>query len=166
MHRRICMLFIPLVAALVLAPLKGDAEEAKPVTRFAAFDVFVDSKTEALVAYQVEVTFDKARVKIVGVEGGAPAGWQSAPYYDRKGMESGVLVLGAFTPDDAQSTTGRVRVARLHLEIQGAGTPALAIRVVTAAKPGGTRIPAQAQLQEPAAEAETEKKESPATTRV
>lgn len=130
---------------LVAPPLAAAAERVS----FRPLDIVVNSGNESLAAYQVEVTYDNSRVKIVGVEGGGAKGWNPAPYYDGRGMTAGRIVIAAFVADDKHATTGRTRVARLHLRVEGEGDPELSIRLVTAARPGGERIEAEVGLVEP-----------------
>lgn len=125
------------------------ADEVGPGTgekdiRFQAMDIFIDSKTEALAAFQVDVRYEKDRVKIVSLEGGETESYQEPPYFDPKGMEHGRIILAGFTLDDPPK--GETRVARLHLRIQGEMMPDLTIWVMTAARPGGERIAAKARL--------------------
>ncbi|HOX08103.1 MAG TPA: hypothetical protein PK280_17030 [Planctomycetota bacterium] len=138
-----------LLAALALLPLgaalaAGEAAARPTTSSFRAVDVWVDSGTERLAAYQVEVTYDAARVRIVGVEGGEPAGFRDAPWFDEAGKTGGRIVLAAFVPQDSQAVNGARRVARLHLQVEGDAAPALTVKLVAAAKPGGERIKAGA----------------------
>src|SRR5690349_2141577 len=84
------------------------AQETAPAAgaRFLVMDVWVDSGTEALAAYQVEIAARGAGsdaagtnrpVRIVGVEGGEAAAFRSAPYYDPAAMQQERVVLGAFS---------------------------------------------------------------------
>ncbi|MBN1674548.1 MAG: hypothetical protein JXR37_26100 [Kiritimatiellae bacterium] len=105
---------------------------------FRPFDLWVDAGGEQLAAYQVELAYDKAQVRIVGLEGGEGV-YKNPPYFDRAGFEGGRIVVAAFTtsPDTPK---GKVRVARIHLAVHGAADPKINMRLVTAAKPGGERI--------------------------
>jgi hypothetical protein len=121
---------------LLLLSSTVQAEPEKPVT-FDATDVWIDSGTESLAAYQVEIRYDATVAGIVGVEGGETAAFNSAPFYDPAGMEGGHIIVAAFTADDANAPTGRVRVARIHWRTEGNQSTAVTIRLVTAAKVGG-----------------------------
>ena len=114
--------------------------------RFRPLDIIIDSGEEALAAYQIEVTYDGSRVKIVGIEGGEAEGFHAAPYYDRKGMTAGRIVIAAFVENDDDAPEGRTRVARLHLRVEGDAEPEISIRLVTAARPGGGRIEPEVEL--------------------
>ena len=137
-----------LLAVLVLlafgAGLPAGEEAAKPAVAFRAVDVWVDAGAARLAAYQVEITYDAKRVEVVGVEGGEPAGFRDAPYFDEAGKTGGRIILAAFVPADAQSAAGRQRVARLHLQVEGGAAPELTVKLVAAARPGGERIKAKA----------------------
>ena len=135
----------PAAAALACLLLAGLAPGEERV-RFLPLDVFVDSGEERLAAYQIEVTYDASRVKIVGIEGGEAEGFREAPYYDRKGMTAGRIVIAAFVPDDDAAPSGRTRVARLHLRVEGDGELDCTVRLVTAARPGGGQIEPEVEL--------------------
>lgn len=147
----------------------GDARKAgrarKTTIRFRPVDVFLDSGDARLAAYQVEVRYDKSRVKIVGVEGAdaeEAEGFNPPPYYDHKGMDAGRIVIAAFVTDDLLAPAGRTRVATLHLRVEGElkderrgeredeleGEPVagMSVRLVTAARPGGERIAPEVEL--------------------
>ena len=126
--------------------LLGGLAPGEEKVRFLPLDVVVDSGEEKLAAYQIEVTYDASRVKIVGIEGGEAAGFRDAPYYDRKGMTAGRIVIAAFVPDDDAAPSGRTRVARLHLRVEGDGAPDISATLVTAARPGGGRIEPEVEL--------------------
>lgn len=109
------------------------------VTTFESLDVFVDTTTTPLAAWQAEITLDGA--KLVGVEGGAHSAFADAPRYDAAALQGGrVLVAALATGDDLPS--GRIRVARLHVALtrspDAAFTPLVQHAVV--ADPAGRRI--------------------------
>lgn len=145
-------------AALAALLLAGTAAgEERP--RFLPLDVVIDAGEERLAAYQIEVSYDSSRAKIVGIEGGEAEGFKPAPYYDRRGMTAGRIVIAAFVSDDRDAPAGRTRVARLHLRVEGDAAPDISIEVITAARPGGGRIEAEAELAEPSSEREDERSE-------
>ena len=113
---------------------------------FQAVDVWIDAGALPLAAYQVEVRYDAARVKVVGVEGGDRGAFNAAPYHDPAGKAGGRIVVASFTTEDARAPAGRVRVARLHLRVEGGGDPEVTIRLVTAAQAGGERIQPEVAL--------------------
>jgi hypothetical protein len=121
--------------------------------RFEAVDLFVDSGQLPLSAYQIEVKAatqngkpGSTKVKLVGVEGGEHAAFKNAPYYDPAALHEDQLkdriILAAFNtgPD---LPTGKTRVARIHIQVEGP-EPAFTVIVKAAATADGTRIQAAA----------------------
>ncbi len=143
-----------LIALLFLlgAPAMGEpeGERTRPVTpAFRTVDLWLTTSDAALVAYQVELRYDRSRMKIVGLEGGAAAPFDAPPHYDPAGLTGGRLVLAALTADDDAAPRGRVRVARLHLFVEdGDDAPPIETVLVTAARPGGERIAPKVELTE------------------
>jgi len=158
--------------ALVVLALAATAEGA---VRFRTVDLVAMSDAP-LAAWQVEVRYDRARIKVLSLEGGeadADAAWGEPPHHDARGMKGGRIVLAAFVDEDAKATTGRVRVARLHLQVElpcgretGAAIAevvgAMTVRLVAAAETGGGFIAPSVKLvdtkavrPEPRANAET-----------
>ena len=129
-------------------PADAVADCDRPVTadvRFASYDVFVDSGAMPLAAWQVEV-FDAAHVaQLAGVEGGEHPAFAEPPVYDPRAMLTERVVLAAFRTDGALPT-GRVRVARLHYQVEGAGEPQFTVTLVAAATSDGREIEASASL--------------------
>jgi hypothetical protein len=111
--------------------------------RFTTVDIFIDSASSPLAAYQVD--FTAASTKIVGVEGGDPGPFRAAPYYDERAMQHERVVIGALStlPHD-QLPRGRSRVARVHLMTTGDADPACTLTLTTAAGSGAARIDATA----------------------
>lgn len=136
------------LVALAFAPA------AQAAIAFRTVDVVVTSDAP-LAAWQVEVRYDRARVKVLSIEGG-DGSWREPAYYDGRGMKAGRIVLAAFVDDDARATTGRARVARLHIQIElpeGADAAevigAMKVRLVAAAEAGGGRIAPKVELVDP-----------------
>ena len=107
--------------------------------QFTAVDVYVDSP-KPLAAWQLEIRTDAT---IVGVEGGAPKAFAEPPFYDPKALQGGRIVLAAFTTD-AAPPSGRIRVARLHLQERGVSP--LSAHEIVAAAPGGARLDVKVEL--------------------
>jgi hypothetical protein len=162
-------------AAAMLATL-ALAATADAAVRFRTVDLVVTSKSP-LAAWQAEVRYDSSRVKVLSLEGGESgvgAAWREPPHHDARGMRGGRIVLAAFVEDDARATTGRARVARLHLQVklpEGAAADAavakvvraMTVRMVAAAETGGEFIAPAVKLVDtqavrpgPEADAETE----------
>lgn len=135
----VLMLLATLVAALAAAGpgerlmLPKQAEHAKAAQdiaadgaiRFEAVDVFLDSGTTPLAAYQFELTALGGDMKIVGIEGGEHAAFSDPPSYDRKAVEAGQsdrIIIADFASSDVKADalpTGRTRVATIHVQIRG-----------------------------------------------
>ncbi|HEX2838776.1 MAG TPA: hypothetical protein VHN77_11705 [Phycisphaerales bacterium] len=152
-------------AADTSRPVDGQAPRIHPVhpihliTRFTAIDIFIDSGTTPLAAYQLDFTAaapghdeqSSASVKIVGIEGGEPGPYNAAPYYDEHAIQTERVIIGALStlPAD-QLPRGKVRVARIHLMATGAPhttTPTCALTLTTAAGADAQRIDAAASWQ-------------------
>ena len=131
-------LFFICISTVVASETKED--NCKEKISFRTVDISVDSKTNSLAAYQIDIRYDKENVKVVGLEGGAE-GYKNPPYYDRAGLEGGHIIIAAFVDNDTHAKNGKTRVARLHLQIKGCASYELKTRPVVAAKPGGKEIP-------------------------
>ncbi|MHC5053403.1 MAG: hypothetical protein ACYTKD_01655 [Planctomycetota bacterium] len=137
------------------------ARVAEGAIEFRTVDVFITSDAP-LAAWQVDVRYDRSTVKILSLEGGEEgedAAWREPPHHDARGMSRSRIMLAAFVNDDAKATTGRARVARLHVEITVAdGDPgtrnaaaadiigSMRVRLVAAAQAGGERIAPTVEL--------------------
>ncbi len=121
--------------------------------RFEAFDLFVDSAQATLGAYQIDVKATTpagkpgtTKVTLVGIEGGEHAAFKAPPHYDPAALHEDQLkdriILAAFNtgPD---LPTGKTRVARIHVQIEGP-EPAFTVIVKAAATADGTKIQATA----------------------
>ncbi len=132
---------------LVLAgTVSGEETAAKKSVRFKTANLVINTDSKPLAAYQVELLYDKERVTIVGLEGGAVDGFDEPPFYDRMGMEGGRIILAAFISDDSKAPQGEICVSRIHLRVAGTQPIVLSARVITAAKPGGDPINISAEV--------------------
>lgn len=129
-----------LVAAAFLAA--ADAPAGEP--RFRAVDVIVDAGASPLAAYQVELTYDREAVSLVGLEGGDPP-FSDAPYYDPRGLTAGRVVVASFTLDRSPPR-GAVRVARVHLAERNGAAREVDAQLAVAGTVGGAKIPAAVRL--------------------
>ena len=114
--------------------------------QFQAIDVFVDSGTEPLAAYQLEFAAAKNKVRVVGIEGGEHPAFTNAPYYDAKAMQRERVVLGAFSTAK-ELPIGKTRVATIHVQVLDPSVQ-YRLKVHTAANPGGERISVKATFKE------------------
>jgi hypothetical protein len=150
-------------AALILMlalhqPLISYANQPSAEIRFLGMDLWIDSGGDGLAAYQVEITYDRRAVRIVGLEGGQSGSYTNAPYYDQKGFESGRIIVAAFTTDQ-DAPKGRIRVATIHIAVEGNAAPGLTCKLMTAAQSGGRRITPGIELAPASQEQRTDEKE-------
>jgi hypothetical protein len=135
------------VMALTAATRAQDDQPTNSL-RFRAVDIFVDSGTKPLAAYQLEFTAP-AGAKIVGIEGGEHAAFKEAPFYDPKAIQHERVVIGAFSTNAADKLpTGKTRVATIHLQTTGNETPQFEVQVKTAATMNGKKITVTATAEE------------------
>ncbi len=114
--------------------------------RFEAIDVLVDSGDMPLAAWQCEIQSRTPGVEIVGIEGGDHPAFAEPPYYDPRAMHNDRVILAAFSTNE-ELPSGRSRIARLHLQLEGPGPREFEIRVNVMATVDGKPIPATAALQ-------------------
>jgi hypothetical protein len=135
------------ILSLVLAgTVLGEETPAQTGVRFKTANLVINTNNKPLAAYQVELLYDKERVTIVGLEGGAIDGFDEPPFYDRIGLEGGRIILAAFILDDRKAPQGKICVSRIHLRVADAQPIVLSARVITAAKPGGDSINISAEV--------------------
>src|SRR2546429_4330200 len=91
--------------------------EAAP-SRFGTVDLFVDSAKQQLAAWEMEFKATTGQVEIVGIERGDNPDFQDPPYYDPAALKGNRIIVGAFDLAP-QLSSGKIRVARLHLHISG-----------------------------------------------
>ena len=132
-----------------IAPSQDGAAANAGASRFTVVDVMVDSGTERLAAYQVELSATNGAVKIVGIEGGEHSTFTKPPYYDPAAMQQERVVLGAFSTAMAeQLPRGIVRVASVHCMVAGDAKPTFTTRVAATATSGGRPISVQINVKE------------------
>lgn len=132
------------VAALVIVSLTGamPSHAEQPAPRFRPVQIYVDSGEQALAAYQIELVVTSGNARIVGVEGGEPAAFRPAPYYDPAALKGGRIIIAAFnTGNDLPH--GKLRVATVHVEETGAGAPVYQAKLIVAATSSGKPIEAR-----------------------
>ena len=109
---------------------------------FFPLNIYIDSSTNELAAYQFELTTFKGQVKIVGVEGGDNAAFKEPPYYDPAALANNRIIIAAFNNSD-DLPKGKTRVATIHLQATGNIEPAFEISLTLAAQKGGEKIHAE-----------------------
>lgn len=132
-------------AASQVTVLEGPDSIAPEALRFEAIDVFVDSGAVPLAAYQCELASRSPGMEIVGIEGGEHPAFKAPPYYDPRAMNNNRVILAAFHTGDALPA-GMSRVARVHVQLQGAGEREYETLLTASATSGGERIPAEIRI--------------------
>jgi hypothetical protein len=140
------MLFLFGAAAGLLA--QQQASEEGPV-RFRAIDIFIDSGSTPLAAYQLEFAATNGIARIVGIEGGEHPAFQQPPCYDPKAMQQERVIIASFSTAPAKSLPkGRIRVATIHVQTVGIQLARFDLKLQTAGEPQGAKIAAQASFEE------------------
>ena len=147
------MSFLALLGLIIfgqVAELRGQqpaTEEGR--SRFCTIDIFVDSRSTPLAAYQVEFSATNGVVRIVGIEGGESEAFRQPPVYDPKAMQKDRVIIASFST--AAATTlpkGRIRVATIHVQASGDQVPQFEIKLQTAGDSRGHKISATATFVE------------------
>jgi hypothetical protein len=138
------------MAAIMVMLATAAARGQEPAVRFAWVDAYVDSGGKRLAAYQFEFLLPGDAVTIVGIEGGEHAAFQTPPYYDARALSHNRVILAAFSTQ-TDLPTGKTRVARIHVRVQGERGGAYTAKLITAATADGTVIPVTLTLSEGAA---------------
>ncbi|MCA9083993.1 MAG: hypothetical protein KDA81_08055 [Planctomycetaceae bacterium] len=136
----------PSAVAVEVVQVEGPNDVDRQAVRFEAIDVFVDSGDLPLAAYQFELTSRTPGVEIVGIEGGDHAAFAEPPYYDPKAMNHNRVIIAAFHAGE-NVPSGRSRVARIHVQLQGPGLKEYATKLSVAASTAGEEIPAKASIE-------------------
>ena len=118
-------------------------------TRFRTIDIFVDSRSTPLAAYQVEFAATNGVVRIVGIEGGESAAFRQPPVYDPKAMQQDRVIIASFsTRATSMLPAGKTRVATIHIQVSSDQEPRFEIKLQTAGDSRGHKISAQATFEE------------------
>ena len=131
------------LAAQLLAQQPADEEP-----RFCAVDIFVDSGSTPLAAYQLRFAVTNSAAKIVGIEGGEHSAFRQPPFYDPKAIQNEVAIIASFnTAPAVELPTRRTRVATIHLQTTGTTLPLFELELQTAADSQGNKIACIASLE-------------------
>jgi hypothetical protein len=110
---------------------------------FRAIEIFVDSGSTPLAAYQLEFSVTNVPTTIVGIEGGSPKAFREPPFYDPKAMQGERVIIAAFSTEAPEHLPlGKTRVATIHIMTTGNARPKFELKLQTAADPAGKRISA------------------------
>ena len=130
------------LAFLVLFADLARADSADGL-RFVPLTIHLDSPA-AVAAWQFELKDRNGAMKVVGVENGGHPAYPRAPYYDREAVARGDaerIVLADYSlAEEGRLPIGRVRLATLHLMLEG--EPDFELRLVVATTPAGRAIDA------------------------
>jgi hypothetical protein len=139
------LLFLRLAAPL---HAQQSALEEGP-TRFCAMDIFIDSKSAPLAAWQIEFAATNGLAKIVGIEGGEAGPFHNPPFYDPKAIQNDRVIIAAFSTElSTKLPAGKTRVATIHLQITGTAQPQFELKLQAAADPDGKKIPVEISFEE------------------
>lgn len=134
-----------------LAAEDGGEAVARAQPRFEAIDIYLDSGEAPLAAWQVEIKAaggGAGDVKAVGIEGGEAAVFKGPPFYDPAALHEDQLrervILAAYSTEGSLPK-GRVRVARVHVQVRGPA-PEYTATVMTAGTADGSRIEAKVEI--------------------
>jgi len=132
--------------AMFFGPAPAEVPQAdvnlEESVRFMPLDVFIDSSSNELAAYQFELKTVAGKVKIVGVEGGDSDAFKEPGYYDPAALANDRIIIGAFNTGD-DLPLGKTRVARIHLQVIGETEPAFEISLAVAADKNENQIKAE-----------------------
>jgi hypothetical protein len=145
MQARLALLCCGLAAGLLAQ--QPAIEEGR--SRFGAVDVYVDSGSTPLAAYQLEFAATNGVAKIVGIEGGEPAAFRQPPFYDPKAIQNERVIIASFsTAAAAGLPTGKTRVATIHYQTIETQPPRFELKLQTAGDAQANKISAQASFTE------------------
>ena len=140
---------VGLCAVLLVAALSAPVRSDDAAVRFSALDIYLEA-SEPFAAWQFELSEGTGQMLVVGVENGESAAFGDAPYYDLEAVGTGVadrVIVADFTIRPASELpSGRVRIATVHVRLNGPADPDYALRLVAAANEAGEPIPASIDL--------------------
>jgi len=142
------------IFALMVFGQAAELRAQQPATeegrsRFRTIDIFIDSRSTPLAAYQVEFEATNGVVKIVGIEGGEPEAFRHPPVYDPKAIQRDRVIIASFSTATASTLPrGKTRVATIHIQVSGDQEPKFEIKLQTAGDSQGHKISAQATFEE------------------
>ena len=145
MRRVLSAIVLWLAAGLFAQP--AALEEGR--SGFRAVDIYVDSKSTPLAAYQIEFSCTNGVAKVVGVEGGEHSAFSEAPFYDPKAMQHERVIIAAFSILTADKLPiGKTRVATIHFQIAGDAEAQFELKLQTAGDAQGKKILVETSFEE------------------
>ena len=114
---------------------------------FEVYDLYIDSGSKPLAAYQVSIRAPK-QVQIISVEGGDHIAFQRPPFHDPKAIQSHLIRLAAFSVRAPEKLpVGRTRVASLHVQVTGSNSPEFHVELEVASNHKAEKITCKIQIQ-------------------
>ena len=139
---------IKLALAALAIWLPAAAGSAGEEIRFVPVEIILDSP-EPVAAWQFELADRNESMKVVGVENGDSDVFARAPYYDRGAIVRGdaerIVVADYSLAEESRLPRGRIRVATVHLMIEGEAD--FELTLVTATTSDGRPIDASISQQ-------------------
>ncbi len=115
--------------------------------RFVTFDLYIETASAPLAAWQVEIRDRTGAATIVGLEGGSAGAFNEPPTYDPAALTTGRIIVASFSTDSAeQLPTGRIRVATLHVHVRGNAAPEFDVELTAVATVDGRPLRASVSL--------------------
>lgn len=146
MNRLLAVAFVAGAVAFGAAAGAAQANGAS-TPRFVPLEIYLDSPG-ALAAWQFELEDRNGAMQVVGIENGGHAAFPGAPYYDREAVARGhatrIVVADYSLAEESRLPSGRIRLATLHLMLDGATD--FELRLITATTPDGSAIDASIAL--------------------
>ena len=140
--------FLVIFILLVMTPGAKSEDES-----FAVYDLFLDSGSQPLAAYQLEVRAPRS-VKFVGVEGGKHIAFQRPPFHDPKAIQKNRIKLAAFSARPPEKLpSGETRIASLHVQIIGSISPEFHVELEVASNHKAEKIKCTLQIKKRKTEA-------------
>ena len=142
--RKIFTTFAICMACVVGAlPIASQSEDKN--IRFSTLDIYLET-AEPLAAWQFELSELTGQMLVVGVENGESTAFEGAPYYDLEAVKNGTadrIIVADFTLSPASAlSTGKIRIATVHIQLSGSAVPDYALRLVAAGDAEGNAIQA------------------------
>jgi hypothetical protein len=118
-------------------------------SRFRAVEIYVDSGSTPLAAYQLQFAATNGVARIVGIEGGEHPAFRQPPFYDPKAIQHERVIIASFsTAPAADLPTGKTRVATIHYQTTDTQPPRFELKLQTAGDTHGNKISAQPSFEE------------------
>jgi hypothetical protein len=137
------IIIVALISSMILPSTPTRSAPLDEDIRFEAVDIYIDPDGAPLAAYQFELSEATGRSVIVGVEGGEEDTFATAPYYDARALNKGLIIIAAFTTSE-DGPTAETRVARVHMQVEGWEDSEYTLKLTVAGQADGRTIDAKA----------------------